>query len=204
LEWLLLDGLAQLQEPHGEALYFRLSTKPVDQAPMAQLLTRRSEDAVRADILAGGFRIREPGVGEDRVILASCGAMVPDTLAAAAALAEEEGVAATVIVCSSPGLLYRNWRVSRTLPVDEGSVQRLSHLERLILPSERGVPVVSVIDGHSHSLAWLGSALGSPCIPLGVDGFGQSGSQPEVYSAYGISSDAIVTAALAALAPIPD
>ena len=36
-------------------------------------------------------------------------------------------------------------------------------------------------------------------VPLGVDAFGQAGSQPAVYEAYGISPDAIATAALVAL-----
>ena len=69
-----------------------------------------------------------------------------------------------------------------------------------MLPDERGLPLVTVIDGSSHALAFLGSALGSPCIPLGVDGFGQTGSQPEVYAEYGIDAAAIVTAALVAIA----
>ena len=33
LEWLLLDGLARMQTPEGEALYLRLSTTPIDQEP---------------------------------------------------------------------------------------------------------------------------------------------------------------------------
>ena len=61
LEWLLLDALARLQEPDGEALYLRLSTKPIDQAPFAALVARRGEEAVRADVVAGGFRLREAG-----------------------------------------------------------------------------------------------------------------------------------------------
>jgi pyruvate dehydrogenase complex dehydrogenase (E1) component len=38
-------------------------------------------------------------------------------------------------------------------------------------------------------------------VPLGVDAFGQTGSQPEVYEAYDVSPDAIATAALIALEP---
>jgi pyruvate dehydrogenase complex dehydrogenase (E1) component len=38
-------------------------------------------------------------------------------------------------------------------------------------------------------------------VPLGVDRFGQTGSQPEVYAEYGIDPDSIVTAALVALEP---
>ena len=66
---------------------------------------------------------------------------------------------------------------------------------------ERELPVVTVIDGASHALAWVGTALGTRCVPLGVDRFGQTGSQPEVYAEYGIDPDAIATAALVALEP---
>ena len=61
--------------------------------------------------------------------------------------------------------------------------------------------MVTVIDGSSHALAWLGSSLGARCVPLGVDRFGQTGSQPELYAEYGIDADSIATAALAALEP---
>jgi len=66
---------------------------------------------------------------------------------------------------------------------------------------ERGLPVVTVIDGSSHALAWLGGALGTRTLALGVDRFGQTGSQPEVYAEYGIDEASIVTAALVVLEP---
>ena len=202
MEWLLLDGLARLQEPDGEALYLRLSTKPVVQRPFAELCERRGEDAVRADVLAGGFRLREAAAGGDRVLLATCGAMVPQTLVAAALLAEEEGVEATVLVLSSPDRLYRGWRGSRLTHLrDLGAARVLSHLERLVPAAERGLPVVTVVDGASHSLAFVGGALGVRIVPLGVDVFGQTGSQPELYDAYDLSPEAIATAALIALEP---
>ena len=60
---------------------------------------------------------------------------------------------------------------------------------------------MTVIDGSSHALAFVGSTLATPCIPLGVDRFGQTGSQPELYAEYGIDSASIATAALVALEP---
>jgi pyruvate dehydrogenase E1 component len=131
---------------------------------------------------------------------AAGGALGPPALAAAEALAEDEGVAATVVCVSSPDRLYRDWRRARVAPVTDGRVAAPSHLERLLAP-ERGVPIVTVIDGASHALAWLGGALGAPTVPLGVDDFGQTGSQRQLYEAHGIAPDAIVTAALAALEP---
>jgi pyruvate dehydrogenase E1 component len=200
LEWLLLDALAKLHAPDGEAIYLRLSTTPVDQEPFAAAVARAGEERLRADVLAGAFRLREAGPGDDRVVIAACGAIVPQALAAAEALAEDEGVEATVICVSSPDRLYRDWRRGRVAPVTEGRVGTGSHLARLLEP-ERGVPLVTVIDGASHSLAWIGGALGTPTVPLGVDDFGQTGSQRELYDAHGIGRDAIVTAALAALEP---
>ena len=201
LEWLLLHALNRLQEPDGEALYLRLSTKPIDQTPFASVVASRGEDAVRADVVKGGFRLREPAPGDDRVVLASCGAMIPETLQAAELLAQEDGVEATVLCLSSPDRLYRDWQLSSTRPVREAKPAMPSHLERLLLPQERGLPVVTVIDGASHALAFVGAALATRAVALGVDAFGQTGSQRELYDAYGISPEAIATAALAALEP---
>ena len=203
LEWLLLDGLRRLQAPDGEALYLRLSTKPVDQAPFAALVEARGVDAVRADVLAGGFWLRPPSGGrDDAVVIAVCGAMVPEALAAADLLAEEEGVEAGVLVCSSPDRLYRDWRAVRLAPLRTTHVQREpSHLERLFAGEAVGLPVVTVVDGASHALAFVGSLLGVRCVPLGVDRFGQVGSQPALYEEYDVSPGAIATAALVALEP---
>ena len=66
LEWLLLDQLRRMQEPDGEALYLRLSTKPIDQAPFAELCEARGEEAVRADVLAGGVLAARSRAGHGR------------------------------------------------------------------------------------------------------------------------------------------
>jgi pyruvate dehydrogenase E1 component len=201
LEWLLLHSFDRLQEPDGEAVYLRLSTKPVDQRPFALAVERLGSEVLRADIVAGGFRLRVPErASDDQVIICACGAIVPEALAAAELLADEEGVEATVLCLSSPDRLYRDWQAAVTAPL-HGFSRAYCHLERLVPSSERGLPIVTVIDGASHALSFLGSALGTRCVPLGVDRFGQTGSQPEVYAEYGIDSSAIALAALAALEP---
>jgi pyruvate dehydrogenase E1 component len=200
LEWLLLDALRRMQEPDGEALYLRLSTKPIDQAPFAAAAARLGEERLRADVVAGGFRLRDPGTSADRVVLACCGAIVPEALDAAARLSEDEGVEATVLCLCSPDRLYRDWQASRTEAL-HGRPTRPSQLESLLAPGERGLPVVTVLDGASHALAFVGSALGARSVALGVDRFGQTGSPGELYAEYGIDAEAIVTACLAALEP---
>ena len=201
LEWLLLDALRRLQEPDGESVYLRLSTKPIDQAPFAELVERRGGQAVRVDVVRGGVRLRDANpASTDRVLLATCGAIAPETLAAAELLADEEGVDATVLLLSSPDRLYHDWQQARTTAL-RGEAPREAHLETLVAEHERGLPLVTVIDGSSHALAWLGGALGNRQLALGVDRFGQTGSQPELYAEYGIDPAAIVTAALVALEP---
>src|SRR4026208_353187 len=66
-----------------------------------------------------------------------------------------EGVCASVFVVTSPDRLYRGLRATGPYVLE------------LVSAEEEGVPVVSVLDGHSHALAFVGSALGVPQIPLG-------------------------------------
>jgi pyruvate dehydrogenase E1 component len=200
LEWILLDHLRSMQEPDGESLYLRLTTKPLVQAPFTELVERRGEEAVRQDVLAGAYWLREPSDGPDTVIIATCGAIVPEVLEAALALERDEGISAGVLCLSSPDRVYRDWRMRRLTHLDDISARRQpSHLESLVPASVRTAPIVTVLDGASHSLAWVGSALGMRSVPLGVDTYGQVGDLASVYDAYDLSPAAIVTAALIAL-----
>ena len=108
MDWLLCDGLAGLARPGGGSSYLRLSTRPLDQRPFAAAIERRGAEALRADVLAGGYRLHEPDEPA-AVVLATCGAVVPEVLVAAETLAEE-GAPALVIDVTSPDLLYRGWR----------------------------------------------------------------------------------------------
>ena len=188
VEWILLEGLRRLLDrAAGESLYLRLSTKPVDQR-----LAPPAGAEHRAGVLRGGYRLvdsrGEPGYDPEAtaVQIFAAGAMVPEAAEAARAL-RGRGVFASVFVVTSPDLLYRDAR--------RGG----AYLRELVTAREQLIPVVSVLDGHSHTLAFIGSALGVPQIPLGVDDFGQSGARQDVYRHYGIDAPAIESAALAAL-----
>jgi pyruvate dehydrogenase E1 component len=199
-EWLLLNGLRAIGDPHvkADSLYLRLSTRPIDQRPFAAAGERLGERALRADVLAGGYRLvdADPITGdESRVTLAASGPVLPEVLAAAATL-EEEGVAATVVDVTSLDRLFRDWVAARRAPIkDVRSDDTRCHVAR-VLPS--GAPIVTVHDASSHAMAWLGSVHGSPVIPLGVDEFGQSGTLADLYRRFHLAPDAIVNAALVA------
>jgi pyruvate dehydrogenase E1 component len=197
LDWLFCHALAQLADHDGESVYFRLSTRPIDQAPFEEARRRVGTSALRAAVLAGGYRLREPGVGEPLVIAAS-GPVMPEVLEAAATL-EEEGLGVTVIDVTSLELIYRQWkRALEGAAASAQAAQSLGHLETLILPAERAAPIVTVHDAASHSMAWLGSVFGQRVLPVGVDRFGESGSIRELYGSFGLLPGQIVNAALVA------
>jgi hypothetical protein len=93
--------------------------------------------------------------------------------------------------------LYRAWQRTLRQGVRTATTPSIPGALRACFPER--APVVTVHDAASHSLAWLGSALGAPSVPLGVDGFGQSGSVAALYAAHDLDSGSIVNAALAAL-----
>ena len=187
VEWILLHGLRGLADRTGESLYLRLSTKPVEQA-----LAPPPSDEYRARVLRGAYRLVDARQAphwdpeDNAVSIFAVGAMVPEAVAAGRQLGEA-GVCASVFVVTSPDRLYRGLREGRP------------YLEELVGADEEGVPVVSVLDGHSHGLAFLGGALGVPQQALGVDDFGQSGTRADLYHHYGIDAPAIARAALTLL-----
>ncbi len=197
VDWLLSNALRRLAEPDGSSSYLRLSTRPIDQAPFAEVKDRIGSDALRDAVLRGGYRLREPGSGEPMIIAAS-GPVIPEVLLAADVLTEE-GFGVTVIDVTSQDLLFREWQRSMTVAARTASIPTsTSHLTQLILPDERSAPILTVHDASPHSMAWLGSVFGQRVLPLGVDRFGESGTIAELYEAMGFLPDQLVNAALVA------
>jgi pyruvate dehydrogenase E1 component len=197
-DWLLCDGLQRLGYPDGDSLYLRLSTRPIDQAAFAAATERIGESELRADVLAGGYRLREP-VREADVVLATCGPVVTEVLAAAELLGEE-GIDALVLDITSSDRLFRSWRGElRDAARSARPAVDHHHLAALLRPGERRLPMVTVHDAASHHLSWLGGVFGSRTVPVGVDQFGQSGTIHDLYEVFDLLPPQIVNAALVAL-----
>ena len=177
-------------------MYLRLSTRPIDQAPFAEVMARRGADDLRGDVIAGGYRLRESGARPPEVVLATCGPVVPEVLAAASLL-EAEGLPSIVVDLTSPSRLYQEWRGTlRSASRGARTAAPTFHLARLIEPHERRLPIVTIHDAASHALAWLGSVFGTRSLPVGVDEFGQSGSISDLYGCFDLLPEQIVNAAL--------
>lgn len=215
LDWLLCDAIAHVAgskvdttpdlRPSELAFYFRLTTRPLDQAPFTQARERLGDAVLRSQVLAGAYRLvdgndptSESAIekGAPVVYLVATGAVMPEVLKAAAELASE-GVIAHVIDITSPGRLYGSWQ--RTLKQGIRTAQTPSFPGSMRAIFTERAPIVSIHDGASHALAWLGSALGMPQVAMGVDTFGQSGTIHDLYKIHDLDSGSIVNGALAAL-----
>ena len=177
LEWTLLHALSQLGRPGGESAYFRLSTRPVDQS--------LAGEPDRELVLAGGYALRRAKAAP-RVTLVGMGAVVPELLTAA----DEIGEGVDAICLTSADLVFRALRARAGLEKHRDDI--LAEL----LPPDRAAPIVTVLDGDPHALAFLGAVNATPLTPLGVTRFGQSGELAEVYEHHEIDAETIVGAAL--------
>lgn len=201
LEWLFCDALQQVADrEEGRSTYFRLTTRPIDQAPFERARETVGDDRLRADVLAGAYLLRRtPRDAEYVVNIVACGAVVPEAWEAAGEL-EAEGVGVNLIDVTSADRLHREWvqRGRRTIQTARVGGDEI-HLARLLSPEHRRIPLVTVHDAAPHALAWIGSVFGAPVVPLGVDDFGQSGTIADLYQHFGLTAASIVNAALLAL-----
>ena len=200
VDWMLCTAIGRLAGADATSTYLRLSTRPVDQSPFGAALEEFGEDELRRQVVEGGYRLVDPPP-DDRpgVTLVTTGATAPEALSAAEML-ESEGVRASVIQLTSADLVYRDWRSSFVAAARSASVHRApTVIDRLVPPDERIHPIVSVHDAASHSLAWIGSALGVRQFTLGVDRFGESGTIADLYELTGIDTGSIVNTALLAV-----
>ena len=106
-------------------------------------------------------------------------------------------VRAHVVDVTSADRLYRAWQRTLRQGVRTATPPSIPGALRTVFGAR--APVVTVHDAASHTLSWLGSALGVPAVSLGVDTFGQSGTVSDLYRVHDLDAGSIVNAALAAL-----
>lgn len=186
-EWTLLSALSRLGRPDGGSAYLRLSTRPVDQTLADVPTDPAARERRRRQVVAGAYPLRRQEGA--RVTIAAMGAMVTEALTAADRL-QHLGIPADVVCVTSPGLLYK------ALDARAGHGEAADWILDQAFPAERATPMVTVLDGHPHTLAFLSTIHHVPIRRLGVTRFGQSGSLDEVYRYHQIDTDSIIRAAL--------
>ncbi|MFE6366036.1 transketolase C-terminal domain-containing protein [Streptomyces sp. NPDC057806] len=186
-EWTLLAALSLLGRPDGGSAYLRLSTRPVDQTLAQVPEDPAARERRRRQVVAGAYTLRR--TARPKVTIAAMGAMVTEALQAADRLGQQ-GIAADVVCVTSPGLLFK------ALDARSGHGSADTWILDQVFPASRATPLVTVLDGHPHTLAFLANIQQVPLNTLGVTRFGQSGSLEDVHRYHGIDTDSIVRAAL--------
>ena len=95
-----------------------------------------------------------------------------------------------MVFVTSPGLLFD------TVQARRGLIDAPSWILESVFPNDRAKPMVTALDGHPHTLAFLAGVNRVPATHLGVTQFGQSGDLGDVYRYHGIDAVSIVEAAL--------
>jgi pyruvate dehydrogenase E1 component len=205
LEWIVLDGLAALADREGgECLYLRLTTRTIDQSLMPVLSEPAALERLRRAVLAGAYRLLDRAddpdytPGRNVVHIFASGAVIPEALAAAKAL-RAEGVCANLVNVTSADRLYRGYQASVVESVRGVGFPHAGPLAGLVTDQDAHCPIVAVLDGHPQALSWIGGALGTRVLPLGVTRFGESGTRDDLYGACSIDTQSIMEAALLAL-----
>jgi pyruvate dehydrogenase E1 component len=177
-----------LRDETGGSVYLRLSTRPIEQPK------RTVTPELRQQIIDGAYWLRRPGPN-CQVVVAFTGAVAPEAVQAVGLMAEDRRDVGLLAVTSADRL-NAGWTAAQRAR-ERGLVHARSHIERLLADVPAHCGIVTVLDGHPATLAWLGAVNGHRVRSLGVEHFGQTGAIPDLYRHYGIDADAIIAAAQA-------
>jgi pyruvate dehydrogenase E1 component len=185
-----LPGTDWLRDASGGSVYLRLSTRALAQPE------REMRSELARDVVTGGYWLKRPAEGAELAIAFS-GAVAPEALAAWEQVAEEVPGAGLLAVTSADRL-NAEWAAAGQAR-QQGMAKASSHVEELLRPLAPDAALVTVLDGHPATLAWLGSVRGHIVQALGVEHFGQSGDIPDLYAKYRLNAEAILDACAAGL-----
>jgi pyruvate dehydrogenase E1 component len=174
------------RDEDGGSIYLRLSTRTLDQPQ------RTITPELESDIAAGAYWLRKPGPNCELVV-AYTGAVAPEAIEATGLLGESRRDIGLLAITSADRL-HAGWTASRKLR-RSGGPREPSHIEQLLSPLPRDCGLITVIDGHPATLAWLGSVQGHRVEALGVEKFGQTGTVGDLYAHYGLDTNTIIDAA---------
>jgi pyruvate dehydrogenase E1 component len=174
-----------LRDETGGSVYLRLSTRTLEQ-PQREMTPELADD-----IINGAYWLRKPGPNAEAIV-AFTGTVAPEAIEAVG-LAGEDRRDIGLLAVTSADRLNAGWTAAERAR-QRGEDGAISHIERLLAPLSRDCAIVSVLDGHPATLAWLGSVYGHRTKSLGVEHFGQTGTIHDVYRHHGIDREAILSA----------
>ncbi len=177
------DERTWLRDETGGSVYLRLTTNPIEQP------VKRVDDTFRQGSIDGAYWLRKPGPNCE-VVIAYQGVVAPEAIRAAGAIGERRRDVG-VLAVTSADRLNAGWTAAQRARA-RGSAAAEAHVETLMRDLPPHCKLVTVIDGHPATLAWLGAVGGHQTIPLGVEHFGQTGTIRDLYRHFGIDAGTIV------------
>ncbi len=177
------DERTWLRDETGGSVYLRLATNPIEQPG------KRVDDDFRQGAIDGAYWLRKPGPNCE-VVIAYQGAVAQEAIMAAGMIGETRKDIG-VLAVTSADRLNAGWTAAQRAR-SRGNPAAQSQIETLMADLPPHCKVITVIDGHPATLAWLGSVAGHQTIPLGVEHFGQTGTISDLYRHHGIDASAIV------------
>ncbi|MEL7466577.1 MAG: 1-deoxy-D-xylulose-5-phosphate synthase N-terminal domain-containing protein [Pseudomonadota bacterium] len=177
------DERTWLRDETGGSVYLRLTTAPIEQPDY------RVNETWRQGVIDGGYWLRPPGPNCD-VVIAYQGAVAPEAIKAAGRLSDGRRDVG-VLAVTSADRLNAGWTAAQRARA-RGVDGAISCAERLLGDLPPHCAIVTVIDGHHATLAWLGGVAGHQTVPLGVEHFGQTGGIADLYRHFGIDAEGIL------------
>ncbi len=173
LAMILERGFGWMQQPEGESLYLRLSTRSIEQ-PGRDITPELAEAVWR-----GAYWVKAPTAG-CRAAVVYCGVVAPEALA----VASQHGDDVALLAVTSPGRLYAEWHHQA----------HACWLAQQLRQLPAGAPLLTVHDGHPAALNWLGAVDGRRTRSQGPTRFGQSSDAIDAYQLHGLDAAAIARA----------
>jgi pyruvate dehydrogenase E1 component len=142
-------------------------------------------------VITGGYWLETPTEGAEIAIVYS-GAVAAEAVEAHRQITEDIPDAGLLAVTSADRL-NAGWHAAER-GRQTGHATEESQIENLLKPLAPDAALITIIDGHPLTLAWMGSVFGHRVHPLGVEHFGQSGDLPDLYRHYRLDVEAILDA----------
>ena len=167
------DEATWLRDATGGSVYLRLSTRPIEQPKRtidAELSPRTSSTAPTGCASPGRMPRSSSPIP---------GAVAPEAIEAVGLMAEDRRDVGLLAVTSADRLNAGWTAAQRAREHGLAACPQPCRAAARHVPSHCGL--VTVIDGHPATLAWLGAVHGHRTRSLGVEHFGQTGTIADLY-----------------------
>ncbi len=162
-------GFGQMQEPDGESIYLRLSTRSLDQ-PRSRAFRSRHREHPGRRLLARTTRPRR--AIRDRLLRSHR----PRSARGRSMRSGRTIPTPALLAVTSPDRLYRSW--FQSLAASARGIRRRSHIDTLLAQLPAAALLVTVMDGPPQTLSWLAGVSRPSSVPSRLRQVRSNGRHP--------------------------